>query len=74
MIDNLSFFLFTGLIESHQNVQENLVQAWKNTLEDVAKYSSLCTEQFQDLEIRLSKIIEGIRPNQEYVGLSEKYR
>lgn len=68
------FFFFLGLIESHQNVQEGLVQSWKNTLEDVAKYSSLCTEQFQDLEGRLSKIIEGIRPNQEYIGLAEKYR
>lgn len=68
------FIYLLGLIESHQNVQEGLVQSWKNTLEDVAKYSSLCTEQFQDLEGRLSKIIEGIRPNQEYVGLAEKYR
>ncbi|KAL0271074.1 UNVERIFIED_CONTAM: hypothetical protein PYX00_008292 [Menopon gallinae] len=66
--------LFPGLIESHQGVQESLVQNWKNSLEEAAKFSSLCTEQFRDLESRVIKIIEGIRPNQEYVAFAEKSR
>lgn len=62
------------MIESHQHLQESFVEEWKLILEEVAKHSSLCTEQFQDLEGRVFKIVEGIRPNQEYVGFSEKLR
>ncbi|KAK6617552.1 hypothetical protein RUM44_005140 [Polyplax serrata] len=64
--------LFPDLLEYHQCLQDDLNQNWKRILEDAAKYSSVCTDQLQDLENRVVKIIEGIRPNEEYGVFSEK--
>jgi len=67
-------FYVLGLLESHQSVQEGFVEEWKGILEDVVKYCSLCTDQFLDLESRVSKIVEGIQPENEYIMFKEKFR
>ncbi|XP_023702182.2 tyrosine-protein kinase Fer isoform X2 [Cryptotermes secundus] len=66
--------LLPGLLDYQQAVQEAFVLSWKTVLEEVAQYTSLCSEKFREVQNRVEASLEAIRPNQEYKDFTEKHK
>jgi len=46
----------------------------RSVLEEVAQYTSLCSEKFREVQSRVEANLEAIRPNQEYKDFTEKHK
>ena len=46
----------------------------RSVLEEVAQYTSLCSEKFREVHSRVEASLEAIRPNQEYKDFTEKHK
>jgi hypothetical protein len=46
----------------------------RTVLEEVAQYTSLCSEKFREVQNRVEASLEAIRPNQEYKDFTEKHK
>jgi hypothetical protein len=46
----------------------------RSVLEEVAQYTSLCSEKFREVQSRVEASLEAIRPNQEYKDFTEKHK
>ncbi|GLV31114.1 FER tyrosine kinase [Carabus blaptoides fortunei] len=66
--------LLPGLLEHQQAVQETFVQTWKQVLQDVAQYSDLTSNKFNEIQQKIETSLNGIRPTDEYREFTEKHR
>ncbi|XP_021919830.1 tyrosine-protein kinase Fer isoform X3 [Zootermopsis nevadensis] len=64
--------LLPGLLDHQEAVQEAFIISWRTVLEEVAQYTSLCSEKFRDAQSRVETSLEAIKPNQEYKDFTEK--
>jgi hypothetical protein len=46
----------------------------RSVLEEVAQYTSLCSEKFHEVQSRIESSIEAVKPNQEYRDFTEKHK
>jgi len=46
----------------------------RSVLEEVAQYTSFCSEKFCEVQSRVDASLEAIRPNQEYKDFTEKHK
>jgi len=46
----------------------------RTVLEEVAQYTSLCSEKFREAQNRVEASLQAIRPNQEYKDFTERHK
>ncbi|KAI5723466.1 hypothetical protein M8J76_006611 [Diaphorina citri] len=66
--------LLPSLVQYQQSVMENFATSWQEILSELTKKWSTSGIDFQEISARMEKAVEIIKPSQEYVEFSSKYK
>ncbi|KAL1453201.1 hypothetical protein WDU94_007366 [Cyamophila willieti] len=66
--------LLPSLVQYQQSVLESFVTQWQEILSELTKKWSTSGPDFQEIAVRMEKAVEIIKPSQEYVEFSSKYK
>uniref|UniRef100_A0A8D8RSL3 non-specific protein-tyrosine kinase n=1 Tax=Cacopsylla melanoneura TaxID=428564 RepID=A0A8D8RSL3_9HEMI len=66
--------LLPSLVQYQQSVLESFVTQWQEILSELTKKWSTSGADFQEIAARMEKAVEIIKPSQEYVEFSSKYK
>ncbi|XP_070168523.1 tyrosine-protein kinase Fer isoform X2 [Polyergus mexicanus] len=63
-----------SLLHRQQAIHQEFITLWKGVLQDIVKYSDFTTEKFLEIHVRVQKIVDSIKPIEEYRDFIGKHK
>ncbi|KAL6437637.1 hypothetical protein ACFW04_004210 [Cataglyphis niger] len=63
-----------SLLHRQQAIHQEFITSWKGILQDIVKYSDFTTEKFLEIHVRVKKIVDSIKPIEEYRDFIGKHK
>lgn len=63
-----------SLLHRQQAIHQEFITSWKGILQDIVKYSDFTTEKFLEIHVRVQKIVDNIKPIEEYRDFIGKHK
>ncbi|KMQ93859.1 tyrosine-protein kinase fps85d [Lasius niger] len=63
-----------SLLHRQQAIHQEFITSWKGILQDIVKYSDFTTEKFLEIHVRVQKIVDSIKPIEEYRDFIGKHK
>ncbi|XP_011251363.2 tyrosine-protein kinase Fer isoform X2 [Camponotus floridanus] len=63
-----------SLLHRQQAIHQEFITSWRGILQDIVKYSDFSTEKFLDIHVRVQKIVDSIKPIEEYRDFIGKHK
>ncbi|XP_033224721.1 tyrosine-protein kinase Fer isoform X2 [Belonocnema kinseyi] len=63
-----------SLLHRQQTIHQEFISAWKVIMQDIVKYSDFTTEKFLEIHTRMRKVVDTIKPIEEYKDFVGKHR
>ncbi|EZA48284.1 tyrosine-protein kinase Fer isoform X2 [Ooceraea biroi] len=63
-----------SLLHRQQAIHQEFITSWKGILQDIVKYSDFTTEKFLEIHVRVQKVVDGVKPIEEYRDFIGKHK
>ncbi|XP_029679091.1 tyrosine-protein kinase Fer-like isoform X2 [Formica exsecta] len=63
-----------SLLHRQQAIHQEFITSWKGVLQDIVRYSDFTTEKFLEIHVRVQKIVDSIKPIEEYRDFIGKHK